>query len=310
MNILFHLIILNPNSKEKIKNFIKQKYDIIDLDELTENILNKDTFQKNYKKYLNFKEKKNDNFKEVDKKLTSIWETGIKEAIEQNLPEKKKVVAIGFCHHYRLLSKKIEFNTNKFFLDEDIKKTSKDIVKKNLDDNYEKIIAGAYLLENINYNYIKKKLKIIKESYLKSNYILKTEDEIYKIVNLSTQKINSNGLWISLKDDYKVNSLIHPTKNYLYSYLDPVYSLLSSIKFAKDLEKTYNNNRVHLKINNYEKCKKKLNTKRYLYLIEKKGFIPFEKGKNIKFFSQSPARILDKEEITNVYQKFKEINII
>lgn len=310
MNILFHLIILNHYSKERIKNFIKGKYDIIDLDEMTETILNQDSFQKNYKKYLNFKEKKNDNFKEISKKLTSIWEVGIKEAIQQNIPEKKKVVFIGFSHHYRLLSKKINFDTNKFFLDDDIKKASRDIVKKNLNNNYKKIIAGAYLLNNIDYHYIKKKLKLIKESYLKANYILKTEEEVYKIINLSTQKINSNGLWISMKDDYKINSMIHPTKDYIYSYLDPVYSLLSSIKFAKDLEKTYNNNKVHIKINNYGKCKKKMNTKRYLYLIEKKGFIPFEKGKNIKFFSQSPAKILDKEEVKNVYNKFKEIEII
>ena len=149
MNILFHLIILNHNSKERIKNFINKKYDIIDLDELTEAILNQEIFQKNYKKYLNFKEKKNDNFKEINKKLTSIWEQGIKEAIEQNLPE-KKVVIIGFSHHYRLLSKKIEFDTNKF-LDDDIKKTSRDIVK-NSNNNYKKIIAGAYLLENIDYH--------------------------------------------------------------------------------------------------------------------------------------------------------------
>ena len=53
-----------------------------------------------------------------------------------------------------------------------------------------------------------------------------------------------------------------------------------------------------------------METKRYLYLIEKKGFIPFEKGKNIKFFSQSPAKILDKEVISNVYQKFKELQLI
>tara|TARA_B100000768_G_C11279211_1_gene377597 strand:- start:1628 stop:2560 length:933 start_codon:yes stop_codon:yes gene_type:complete len=310
MNILFHLIILNPLVKERIKDFIKQKYDVIDLDYINEEVLNQETFQKTYKKYLNFKEKKNDNFKEIDKKLTSIWENSVRDTVEQNIPEKKKVVVIGFSHHYRILSKKIEFDTNKFFLDDNIKKTTKNIVKKNLNDNFSKIIAGAYLLDNIDYHHIKKKLNLIKESYIKSNYILKTEEEIFKIVNLSTKKINSNGLWISLKDDYKINSLIHPTKNYIYSYLDPVYSLLSSIKFSKDLEKSYNNNKVHLKINNYDKCRKKMSTKRYLYLIEKKGFIPFEKGKNIKFFSQSPAKILDKEEISNVYQKFKEINII
>ena len=45
-----------------------------------------------------------------------------------------------------------------------------------------------------------------------------------------------------------------------------------------------------------KKCKK-LGTKRYLYLVDKNNFIPSEKGNNLKYFSQSPAKILEKEEL-------------
>ncbi len=310
MNILFHLVVLDPELKQKLIDIIKLKYNIIDLDKINEHVLNLDVFQKNYKKYLNFKDKKNDNFKEVDKKLTNIWETNFKEMIEQSVPERKKVVFIGMNHHYRLMSKKIEFNTNKFIISGDIKNTTRNIVRKNLQDNLNKIISGAYLLENIDYHLIKKKLKLILESYLKSNYLEKSEEEIVEMVNLSSEKINCNGLWICMKDDYKSGSLIHPTKNYLYSYIDPVYAIIESIKFNNELEKKYHNEKVSLKIKDMAKCKKKLATKRYLYLVDKNSFIPMEKNNKLKYFSQSPAKILDKEELKNVFNKFKELNLI
>lgn len=310
MKILFHLVVLDTNIKKRLIDIIKQKYTLIDLDMINEQVLNSDSFQKNYKKYLNFKDKKNDNFKEIDKKLTNIWENDFKEIVMQNLPEKKKVVLIGMNHHYRLMSKKIDFDTNKFIIVGNIKHTVKSIVKNNIDENYNKIISGAYLLENINYHIIKKKIKIIIESYIKSNYLEKTEEEIHKIINLSSDKIKSNGLWICMKDDYKLGSNIHPSKDYLHSYIDPVHAIIESIKFNGELEKEFNNNKFSLKIRNMKKCKKKLETKRYLYLVDKHNFIPSEKGNNLKYFSQSPAKILDKEELKNVYNKFKELNLI
>ena len=46
---------------------------------------------------------------------------------------------------------------------------------------------------------------------------------------------------------------------------------------------------------------KKLKTRRFLYLVETKTFIPHENGNNQKFFSQLPVKILAKERIDNVY---------
>ena len=310
MNILFHLVVLDPNTKKKLIDIIKKKYTLIDLDKINEQILNSDNFQRNYKKYLNFKDKKNDNFKEIDKKLTNIWENDFREMVTQNLPEKKKVVLIGMSHHYRLMSKKIEFDTNKFIVTGNIKHTAKGIVKNNLDENYNLIISGAYLLENIDYHVIKKKLRLIIDSYIKSNYSEKTEEEIYNIINLSNEKIKSNGLWISMKDDYKLGSTIHPTKDYIYSFIDPIYAIIDSINFNGELEKEFKNDKVSIRVKNMKKYKKKLGTKRYLYLVDKNNFIPSEKGNKLKYFSQSPAKILDKEELKNVYNKFKELQLI
>jgi len=45
---------------------------------------------------------------------------------------------------------------------------------------------------------------------------------------------------------------------------------------------------------------KKLNAKRFLYLVDPNTFIPHENGNNQKFFSQLPVKILAKEKIDNV----------
>ena len=44
-------------------------------------------------------------------------------------------------------------------------------------------------------------------------------------------------------------------------------------------------------------------------MVEKDTFIPHEKGKNVKFFSQAPALIIDKENIDNVYDTMKQIGV-
>jgi len=314
-NILCHIVILNSNEKKKILNNKKfNKLEFIDLDKINQEIFNEDKIIKLYKKYQNMKTKKNDNYKEIDKKITKIWEDEFLNRIEQNLTNKKKTILLGQIHHYRLINKKINLPIiNKFILKEDLRKNTQLIIKHNLDKNYNDIISGRYLIENLDYKNIKKKLQNIYNSYIKDNYIEKSCNQINKIIELYLEKkIKGTGLWISLKDEYKINSKIHPNKNHkIFAYNDPVYAIVSSIKFnSNDLNKSFHNNKVKLKIFNEDKCYKKLQTKRFIYLVDKHNFIPHEKGKNIKYFSQIPVKILDKEKIDNVYKKFQNLNII
>ena len=53
-----------------------------------------------------------------------------------------------------------------------------------------------------------------------------------------------------------------------------------------------------------------LKVKRFLYLVDPDTFIPHEKGNNIKYFSQVPTMIMDKEKISNVYKKLKDVGIL
>ena len=56
-----------------------------------------------------------------------------------------------------------------------------------------------------------------------------------------------------MKDDYKLGSNIHPTNDYIYSYIDPIYAIINSINFNGELEKEFKNNKVSLRVKKYEK---------------------------------------------------------
>ena len=125
---------------------------------------------------------------------------------------------------------------------------------------------------------------------------------------LGDKKIKGSGLFISLREQYNNNTKIFPKKNgKVFAYSEPVLALLGSFKFKDDeLVKDYDETKVKI-IEKKRNTLTKLKKKRYLYLVEKDTFIPHEKGKNVKFFSQAPVLILDSEEIKNVYTMMKGI---
>ena len=90
----------------------------------------------------------------------------------------------------------------------------------------------------------------------------------------------------------------------LFGFTDKLMALLSSFHFNdNELEKYYDNNVVKVKPKK-EGILEKMNEKRYLYLVEKKHFVPHEKGNNVKFYSQEPVIIIDIIKIKNVYEEY------
>ena len=133
--IICHIVGLNPNDKVKIQDLCKSitKYNMIDLDEINNEILNDEYMNKLFKTYSKLKKNKNDKFKDIDKKMTKYWEENMIKKVYDLIPAKKKTIIIGKNHHYRLLSKKINFLvSNKFIIDNNIKQEVKARIKYNL----------------------------------------------------------------------------------------------------------------------------------------------------------------------------------
>jgi len=278
----------------------------MDLDNINDKILKDNEMDKMFKKYDKLKNKKNDKYKDIDKKMTLYWETNFINLINQYTPSKKKTILIGKIHHYRLLSKKIKIPTiNKFLVINELKNDAKQIIRYWLDNKRNDIINGIFPCQYLDLNFLIKKREQIFNSYIKSGYITKTISQINSILHLLNNKKNKNYcLWIAMRDSYNIKTKIYPDKNnFIIAYSDPILALLDSFTWnSKNIINNYNGKQLKLFVET-NKSINKLKTYRYLYSVEKNTFIPHEDGKNIKFFSQSPVMIINKEKINNVYKK-------
>jgi hypothetical protein len=306
-NIICHIISFNPITNEKIFNINNDNLEIINLDIINKKIINDGKMTNYFKKYESLKENKNSNFKQVEKKMNDYWEETFYKMIDDSISNKKKTILIGQIHHYKS-KKKLKLNIpNKILINDDIKNTVQNIIKNNLENHSNDIISGIYNLNNIDYNYLKKKITDLIDFYRKDNYDFKSLEDTLKMINYIDD--NKNKLWISMKQEYNEDSFIHPTKGKIYAYIDPIWAVLSSINFDNEIEKTFSD-KVKIKINDSHIAFDKMKVKRYVYLVDKKDFLPYEKGKKMKYYSQNQVKILEKEKIENVYSKFKELKII
>ncbi len=314
--IICHIVgITNLIKKEFIDKTQSMHYNIIDLDEISNAVLNNSSMQQMYKQYQHFRDNKNDKYKEIDRKMSTYWETTMIETIYNNIKKDSKNIVIGYSHHYRNINKRINLPQKTPFSKFIIKISKhdiKNIIKYNLEKYKNDIINGSYPLENIDYDYIFNNRLKIDSIYEKNGYLPKTLDLLYKILDLSTKPIDTENLWISTKEPYNVGSKIYPSKNKtgskLFAFTDKLMALLSSFHFNDDeLEKTFeiidNINTVKVKPKKAGVLER-MNEKRYLLMVEKTTFVPHEKGNNIKFFSQEPVNILEIIKINNVYKEY------
>jgi hypothetical protein len=307
-NIICHIISFNPITNEKIFDISNDNFEIINLDIINKKIINNEKMCNYFKKYELMKENKNSNFKQIEKKMNDYWEETFYQMINDSISNKKKTILIGQIHHYKS-KKKLKLNIpNKILINDDLKLTIQNIIKNNLDNHKKEIINGTYNLNNIDYIYLKKKITDLIEFYRNDNYDFKTLDDTLTIINYIEDK-NKLKLWISTKQEYEEGSYIHPIKGKIYAYVDPIWAVLSSINFDEEIEKTFSD-KVKIKINNSDIAFNKMKVKRYVYMVDKKDFLPYEKGKKMKYYSQNQVKILEKDKLDNVYTKFKELKII
>jgi hypothetical protein len=310
MEIICHIVGLTNSSKQQfLKKMADMNYNIVDLDELSNAILQNNMMTQLFKQYQTFKNSKNDKFKDIDKKMTMYWETSMEENILERLDKHRKNIIIGYNHHFRNINKHIKFPVSKpvgRFILKVTKSDVKCIITFNLDKHKEDIIRGAYPLNNIDFDLIYTNRQKIDSVYEKNNYLPKTLDTLYTILELgSIDKDKSICLWIASTQPYNIGSKMYPSKNdKLFAFTDQIMALLSSFRFSEDeLEKTFDNNIIKVKPKKAGVLEK-MRGKRYLYLVDKTSFIPHEKGNNVKFFSQEPVIILEMIKISNVYQEY------
>lgn len=307
-NILLtcHIIGLNSINKKQIYDNFTNHYNIIDLDTINQAILNDKQLDKFYIQFMKLKEMKNDKYKEVEKKMSTYWNITFQEKLNEMLSKKKKNIFVGMNNHYKLQSKKINLNTkNNFIVKKDPSEEIKLIIANNLDTNRENIINGQFPLEYLDFNFLLKKREALMNTYIKDGYLEKSLEEIINILKAMINDNNKDELWISLKEPYNVNSKIYPQDKVLYAYNDPSIALIESFSFDNnEIEKiitTENDstsfNLKEIKPHSLDKLKKK----RFLYAVDKYGFMPSDNTKT-KYFTQVPVEVKGRKKIHNVYE--------
>lgn len=316
--IICHIVGADSDDKKLILDFCKKskKYDSIDLDKLNDEILKSDEMEKLFKQYNRFKKSNNDKYKETFKNMTKYWEESLVIKVSNLIANKKKTILVGKNHHFRFVSKKIDFDvSNKFILNKDTKMITKNSIKNSIEKNINSIANGAYPLENLDFNKQHKKLLNFEKAYTKSGYSKIDLKDLLDILKFHQKnKINGKGLWLSLNEEYNVGSLIHPNKSKIYGFTDPVLSLIESFNFQNkeqlfEMESGGKSDKV--KVLNIDSTKlDQLKKSRYIYYVSKENFIPISKNNTLKYNTQNSVSILDKEKIDNVYKKLKDLKVI
>ena len=320
-NIFAHIAGVNIESKELIKkSFSKKIFEIIDLDIITEKIINdknmlylynRDEFYKNKLKdqnlsKLNIKQI-NNVIKKIDQKMNLYWKANFDNAIN-NLISKidKLIIVIGYNTYFKNHKIYVNINTNhKYIKKVNLIDHAKNVVSTNLKEYYEDIINGDFPLEYLNHQMIIKKRNNLVIQYQKMEYQLDTINNIINAIEIAYNTDIPNMLYFASKENF--NKKIMLKQNKIIAYEDQWIALISALS-NNNISKGYSSSGQP-----YVKCNPSiLKIPIYLYLItDTKSFSPIpSKNKLYKYQSAKQITIDKKVLIDNIHEKLKELKII
>jgi hypothetical protein len=319
-NILAHITGVNIESKELIKkSFSKKTFEIIDLDIITEKIINdknmlylynRDEFYKNKLKdqnlsKLNIKQI-NNVIKKIDQKMNLYWKVNFDNAINNLISKTDKlVILVGYNTYFKNHKIYVNINANhKYIQKVNLLDHAKNVVSANLKEYYEDIINGDFPLEYLNHQMIIKKRNNLVIQYQKMEYQLDTINNIINAVEIAYNTDVPNMLYFASKENF--NKKIMLKQNKIIAYEDQWIALISALS-NKNISKGYSASGQP-----YVKCNPSiLNTSIYLYYItDAKSFSPIPtKNKLYKYQSAKQITVYKKVLINNIHDKLKELNI-
>ncbi len=312
-NIFCHIVGLNYKIKDKITNILKSKdfnFDIIDLDLITEKIINDKNMNLMYNKYEEYFTKskskegtKTDTkkYKEIEKKMINYWKCKFQLLLEKEIKKcKNKVILVGLNTHFKIARTYIKINCKlKFFVRVDLIDNAKIIIQNNLDTHRNEIIEGSFPLEYLEIDFLIKKRENLINIYKKIGYEVKSLTSIIRIINNNNNfnMININDLYFASRN--KQSKKIQFKDERIIAYSIPWLAALSSID-TTNLKKGFKKNNGFVKQNKRGELNN-LKKECYLYKIDKNSFYHHENGKGIKFASTENTKILENYYIKNIY---------
>lgn len=318
--IFAHITGLNIDNKELIKkSFTKKIFEIYDLDNLTENIINdknmiylynRDEYYKNKLKDLNLSKlnikQTNDIIKKIDQKMNLYWKAKLENLIENIVNNTDKyIIFVGYNTFFKNHKIYVNINTNyKYIQKVDLFVHAKNVVTTNLKEYYDDIINGNFPLEYLNHQLIIKKRSNLIIQYQKMGYQLETINNIINSIEIAYSSDIPNILYYASKEN--LNKKILLKQNKIIAYEDQWIALIS-VFTNKNILKGYSTSGQP-----YIKCNTDLlNDSIYLYYItDTKSFSPIPSNNKLyKYQTAKQVPIFRKIHIDNLLNKLKELHV-
>lgn len=312
-NLLGHIVGLTDDTFNVLVNKLKivnKNIQIINLDDITYEIINSRDMKILYKKKLLCKSEKNE-VKLFEKKINLLWKTLIENKIDdilsKNIPD-KLYLCIGFSNYHENIKTFVKLSTpNKFFLQLDYYDNAKNIIKYNLDNNRNEIVNGTFCLDYLNIHFLVNKRKQFECEYKKMNYTLACLDKILITLVLEI-KLHQYNLRPDILFWPSITSNI--TNDKIIAYSDLWLALTS--QFKSKIEKGYLDNKPYIegsKLFNLLNIPMKI-----LYTQSTYKFTPNITRTNRLYKYILTEKILAKEikaiQINNIYEYLKSNNIL
>ena len=338
-NIIFaHIAGLTVKSKEDLyiifnKSYLKKYIDIIDIDTITNKIIEDQNMEILFSKFeYHLTRSKDKNLsqtetklsltkaKNIEKKMFQYWKVKMEYYINKITSNShKKILLIGYISFFK--NHRININLDiipKFFIKVEYNQHAKSIIKYNLEISKEDIINGDFDLNYLDIDFLVKKRIQLQNIYSKINYMQYSLTSIINILELKYQIQIPDILYYAsfIKYDKKIPIL----QNMIYTYTEE-WLALSSILCSENnynriediptnVEKGINKNGgIYLKLSKNKI--KKFNNIGYLYEITNtETFLPSPTKNNIyKYMTIKPIKINRVLQIDNIYNQIKQLKI-
>lgn len=320
--IIAHIVGLPNSMKEKFMeafntHFANKNITLIDLDNITMNVIKDDTIIKLYEKLDKLLNSKNvaKETKALEIKINDYWKAKIDNYLLKELSKGKNVICIGLSTYFKNHKVGIKLVTPlKLFYKIDPKENARNIIKENLKKYEKDILNGSFNLEYLDLNFLIKKREHLQNIYYKMGYQAKKYSDILNIVRIGAHQYLPDHLFF-ISQTKLTKAEINKRKITAYT-ID--WLAIASI-FKKDVERGYKftgTGNSKKKIPFIKELKKgvleKHNDPIYIYATtDVESFMPelTKTGDIYKYIATKPIKNLNHLYIENPLEQLKKINV-
>jgi hypothetical protein len=321
--IIAHIVGFSQQFKESFyKDFKKigsKNISIVDLDEITMQIISEKNIILLYNKLDELEEEKKKNrkltvslnrtAKDIEKKINEFWKTKIDNYLMKEITKNKEIICIGLSTYFKNHKIGIKIVTpNKLFVKFNLFDNARQIIGENLDKHRKDIIDGSFDLNYLDVNYLVKKREELQYSYEKMGYQLKSYNDIFKIVQIGIQNVSPDGLFFVEYKNYSKTELKKKTN--IVAYTTDWLAIISVLK--DKISKGFKNKKPYIIENEKGAIKLLTDDTMYIYYTSNvQSFMPeiTNSSQIYKYISTRPITTFTSLKIDNPYEKLMKMKI-